>query len=110
MYLNKAKRIEREFNKQVLIAEYNVFRGCCAFFKMNLESIYFHLALKTRIKDYYCSLNSFTIACTQRPQSMMAHDDVRKAVLNLSSKLKDDVFKAMNDSMAYEDLRKKWSI
>lgn len=93
-----------------MIAEYRVFRGLCAFFGMNLEEIYMQLCVRSKVKDYYGTLGAFTIACSQRPMALMNKDEIRKTISLLTTKLRDDVFKAMNHPGTYESLQKKWTI
>lgn len=93
-----------------MIAEYKVFRGLCAFFGLNLEEIYMHLSVRSKLKDYYGTLGAFTIACSQRPMALMNKEEIRKAISVLTTRLRDDVFRAMNHPYLYESIQKKWMI
>jgi hypothetical protein len=100
--LSKKERLKKQAIFLQKKAEWDLFRGLCNFFGLNIEEIYELLKQNSNVLDFYPNFHSFSIAVVQRPVALMNKEECRDAVIVITSELNEDAFICMNNPIKIE--------
>lgn len=101
MGILKKRQAQKQEIKIEKAEEWAIFRACSSFFGFTIEDSYLLFQSYCDMEEKYQNFASFRQTFTVAPMSFMNKDDMREVIINLTSLMKEDIWKILNDTKEF---------